>query len=51
MSISYHTPYQPETPISAREPEGRRPEGRYRSRGLMWESRVDTWYGMKTNIL
>ena len=34
--FSYHTPYQPETPISAR--------------GLMWESRVDTRYDMKTDI-
>ena len=34
--FSYHTLYQPETPVSAR--------------GLIWESRVDTRYDMKTDL-
>ena len=32
MQFSYHTPYQPETPISAQGPK---------ARVLKWESRAD----------
>ena len=41
--FSYYTPYQPETPISAREPK---------ALGLIWVSRVDMGYDMgKCNII
>ena len=49
---SYHTPYQPETPISARDS---RISPRAEGQGLIRESRadvsrVDTRYDMKTDI-
>ena len=46
--FSYHTPYQPETPVSDRNSRiSPRAEG---NRGLIWESRVVTGYDMKIVI-